>query len=421
MRRVMFRTPHPRGNPRAIILGCLVILAASSLRAQERPPAEAQPPQRFRSGIELVALDVTVVDHAGTPVDGLTPADFTVKVDGKPRRVASAQFISFHPPAPTTSAGAPAGAAPRVTAPPSTPTRGRDVFIVIDEDSLETGDGQVARLGAMALIDGLGPGDRVGIATVPRPKLNFKLSANRAVNERELAAWVPGASLEPRSKYWIGVSEAFAIASNDTGVRDKVVSRECAARGDGDPLCARDVVSEARQLAMRMHARGTITLEALKSLARALRQLEGPKTMVLVSGGLMTPESMSSFTDLESELAASQITLYALYFEKVSNNVARAGLSPTQADDDRIEEYGLENVASAAGGTILRVIGPAETYFARVATELSAAYLLGIEVEPGDRNGKPHRVEIKVQKPGLDLHGRKQYVIPAERKAPQRP
>lgn len=427
--------PHPLSRLAAPVLALLLaLLLAAGPHAQDRPqaaaqqfppqPQQTQQPETFRSGIEMVAIDVTVVDRTGTPVEGLTPADFTVTVDGKPRRVVTAQFISHHgnvgaaalaPP----PAGAPADALPNAV-PPAPPARtGRDVMIVIDEDSLDTGDGQVARRAAMSLLDGLGPADRVGLAIIPRLKMNFTLTSDRIANERALAAWVPGVYVEPKGVYRIGVAEAFAIEGNDQQVREQVVSRECGARGRTDSTCARDVVSEARQLAMRMHARATTTVQALQSLARALRQIDGPKTMVLVSGGVMTPESMSIFTALETDLAASQVTLYTLYFEKVANNPSRAGLSPTQADDDRVEEHGLDNVTAAAGGTFLRVIGPAEAYFARVATELSASYLLGIEVAAADRNGRPHRVEVKVNRRGLDVHGRKQYVIPADKKPPR--
>jgi hypothetical protein len=47
----------------------------------------------FRTGTELVLIDLTVVDWAGQPVGDLKPEDFTVTVDRKPRTVVSAQFI----------------------------------------------------------------------------------------------------------------------------------------------------------------------------------------------------------------------------------------------------------------------------------------------------------------------------------------
>jgi hypothetical protein len=49
---------------------------------------------------------------------------------------------------------------------------------------------------------------------------------------------------------------------------------------------------------------------------------------------------------------------------------------------------------------------------------MSGAYLLGIEVAPDDRDGRPHRVEVKVVRTGLEVRARKQYVIERPRPAP---
>ena len=47
----------------------------------------------FRSGVDLVTVDATVIGSDGRPVTELLPADFVVKVDGRTRRVVSAEFI----------------------------------------------------------------------------------------------------------------------------------------------------------------------------------------------------------------------------------------------------------------------------------------------------------------------------------------
>lgn len=379
---------------------------------------QAQQPDRFRSGVELVALDVSVVDRTGRPVSDLTPGDFTVTVDGRPRRVVSAHFIDhLAPPTPGTmpslppDTGRPSTAMPGVPA----PVPGRNVFIVLDEDTLETEAGMVARRAAVALLDGLSLEDRVGINTVPRLRANFTLTTDRIANRKALLDWVPGGYEEPPGQFWIGASEAFEIEGNDQITRDKVIARECGGQPAGRLAnsCAREVVQEARQLAVRLHARGTAVLDALRALGRGLRRLPGPKTLVLVSGGVYTPESNGAFKLVEEELAAAEITLYTLFFEKSEYHAGRYKLSPTIGADDRLMEDGLANVTSAAGGTFLRVVGSAEAPFGQVARALSGSYVLGIDVEAPDRDGKPHRVAITVTRAGVDVHGRKQYVIPA--------
>jgi hypothetical protein len=81
---------------------CLSLLLAArpafAQNAPETPPAQASPAEAqrpiFRGGAELVAVDVTVVDDKGKPVIGLERDEFVLEVDGKPRPLASAEFIS---------------------------------------------------------------------------------------------------------------------------------------------------------------------------------------------------------------------------------------------------------------------------------------------------------------------------------------
>jgi len=57
--------------------------------------AHAQDPPQFRSGVEVTSVDVTVVDGNGRPIADLEPGDFTVRVDGVPRRIVSAEWINL--------------------------------------------------------------------------------------------------------------------------------------------------------------------------------------------------------------------------------------------------------------------------------------------------------------------------------------
>src|SRR5512143_3019248 len=70
------------------------ILFASVLALLPAPvsPRDVQSPPVFATGVEVVAVDVSVVDGDGRPVRGLGPADFTLKVGGRARRIVSVQF-----------------------------------------------------------------------------------------------------------------------------------------------------------------------------------------------------------------------------------------------------------------------------------------------------------------------------------------
>jgi Ca-activated chloride channel homolog len=65
----------------------LYLTLAAALLAASGATTGAQAPGRFRSGVDLVALEVCVRDRDGLPLDGLGPDDFLVLDDGIPQRV----------------------------------------------------------------------------------------------------------------------------------------------------------------------------------------------------------------------------------------------------------------------------------------------------------------------------------------------
>ena len=71
-------------------LGMIVIAMAQGVVAQQQPP-------KFQSSVDVTPIDVSVVDDRGQPIQHLTPADFNVRIDGNPRRVVSAEWVSLAP------------------------------------------------------------------------------------------------------------------------------------------------------------------------------------------------------------------------------------------------------------------------------------------------------------------------------------
>jgi hypothetical protein len=71
--------------------------------------AAFQTQTQFRSGVDLIRLDVSVVDEAVNPVRDLRADDFIVKVDGAVRPVS---FARFYGPDDVSRPGAPAPAPP---------------------------------------------------------------------------------------------------------------------------------------------------------------------------------------------------------------------------------------------------------------------------------------------------------------------
>ena len=159
----------------------LTALAIASIvwvgMARQQSP---QPPTvTFRSGIDVVQLDVSVLDHDHRPVRGLTAADFTVLEDGSPQRLVA--FQAFDIPdrvIPTTEwmrEVAPDVATNRVL-------HGRLVVVVIDDMGMNRDywtTATAARVGD-TILDQLGPDD---LTAVVYTKVNNKaqnFTADRA-------------------------------------------------------------------------------------------------------------------------------------------------------------------------------------------------------------------------------------------------
>src|SRR6188508_1637673 len=140
-------------------LFCVALCAVAALAlvaAQERP---IQGPT-FRTGVDLVAVDVSVVDRNGKPVDDLLPPDFVVKIDGTTRRVVSADLVKVD---------VEYGRKPRVdkTESPSlytsnlTPPTGRRIVIAIDQVRIGPGALRPVLDAASSFLDRLTPLDQV--------------------------------------------------------------------------------------------------------------------------------------------------------------------------------------------------------------------------------------------------------------------
>ena len=105
------------------------------------------------------------------------------------------------------------------------------------------------------------------------------------------------------------------------------------------------------------------------------------------------------------------MNLYTVFLPRYNFETLLGIESPTQVEDEGLERQGIENMTSAAGGTLLEVTGDFEPALDRVAREISASYLLAVEVSAADRDGRPHRVDVKVGRKDVQIRSRRQYVI----------
>ena len=125
--------------------------------------AQAAQAPAFKSGVELVVVDVQVVDGHGYPIETLTSDAFNVTIDGHARRVVSAQLTKYAAGQTAVAAPNPAAAAsPAPSETASAPKASRIFVIAVDETSFTPLHARAAMIAASQFIDHLEPQDYVG-------------------------------------------------------------------------------------------------------------------------------------------------------------------------------------------------------------------------------------------------------------------
>ena len=373
----------------------------------------AQAPQRqpdFRSGVDLIEVDAWVVDGEGRPVPDLGSAEFAVTVGGEPRRVVEAQFIPLGPLArdrPAEPSTNPFYASNTDQSP------GRLIVLAIDEESFLFGEGRHVMQAAGAFVDTLDPADRVALLAVPQPGAYIDFTADHD-RVRRTVAGLAGRGRPPPATLNIGLFEAYQIAVyGNPGAEEEVVARVCAA-GIGVVACRQLVRAESRQIVDETRRRTDAVRRELESVLEALREVEGPKALVWVSGGFVIDGAGLTLREVERRAAAARTTLYVVMLDEPLIDLSQRELAPTPRQDRRMQEEGLLAAASLTGGRLLRAGNHPDPIFARIGAELTGYYLLGVESRPADRDPDSLEIEVAVRRAGARVRAPRTVRLPPE-------
>lgn len=365
----------------------------------------------LKSGVELIAVDVEVVGATGEPIAGLRPADFDVRLDGKARRVVSAGFVRYDASATVPAPDAPAEGSP-------VPPR-RLYLIAVDEHSFTQAAALSAVKAAGAFVDRLRPEDLVGLFAYPTGAAHVDFTTEHAQVKAALTR-IQGLFDPPRGEFHMSISEVIDITANDAQVFAKVVARECTG---GDIMCPPAVRGEAVILGGLLEGRISQTLGGLRGLIKGLAEVPERKTVVLVSGGLIAndriggrPDASGATLAVGREALHANVNLYVLHMDTSFIDAFSASApenTSTLFRDSNASARGLEMVAGAAGGAVVRVqAGTMDSAFDRVLRETSAHYVLGVAVDDADRNGRDHAIAVRVKRRGATVRSRTMVMIP---------
>src|SRR5262245_29580944 len=202
--------------PAACVGGALLLASVTAPNQQSLP--QQQSPPVFRGGVDLVALDVTVVDRDGVPVTGLTAADFTVTLAGQVRPVRALDFVTFGgtPAVEVTSASRETTNNPALAA--RTSRGGRVIVLLIDDLSAKSGQMKLLTNSAARMLASFDSGDLVGLTTSSGLGPVVNPTRDRSAVIAALASKdVMGRYDDLAAPFYIAINEAIEI---DLGIRD---------------------------------------------------------------------------------------------------------------------------------------------------------------------------------------------------------
>lgn len=405
----------------ALVGGCLLAAApaaqppspapsgqSSTAASPTQRPDEPQPPV-FKTGIDLLAVDVTVLDRRGRLVADLRPPEFTIKIDGEERRIQSFEFVTFgttaraatSPGDATVSSNAATGGGP-----------GRLIVLVVDQGHIRAGTGRSAIMAAARFLRRLNPADRVMFAAIPEPGQRVAFTTDRALIERALQRTI-GQAAPLGGLFNISLYEALSLrTSRDPFAIFSMMERECGAIRPGSierERCEREVAAEADAMVAEVFRRTGETVRALERLLLELRFVDGPKTLIFLSEALVVEGLGADIAEIGALAAAARTSIYVMLLDVPRFDVTQSEAPPTPEQDRRLETEGLDMLAGAAGGAVFRTSGSGEEVFERLVQELAGYYLLGVETTERDRDGRRHRIQVEVRRRDVQVRARREF------------
>jgi VWFA-related protein len=357
------------------------VLAAMVLEASLAVGASGQD-EPVRTGIDLVVLDFTAFDRDGNPVTNLQPDQLALRIGGRERPVKSLQFVQLGAARAPSQDETPAA---RLAPPFGTNylgEAGRALILIIENDSLRAAVARHTLDAVSEFVADLSPRDRVALVTTPRGGVLMDLTRDHA-----------------------RIRELLSTISGQASQRATDSEKSCRTRD---------------------------TLTALKGLLEGLTSSDMPKTIVFVSGGILTPRRDAPLSgppgpcELRAvhydDVGKAAIEARANFFvikadDLVIDSAANAFIDPTasrfRSSDEELA--GMESLAGVTSGMLLRFSPSDHSAFARVLRETSGYYLLAFEPDASERNGLSHRVDLASTRPDITVRLRPRVVVPKSR------
>ena len=348
----------------ARIAGVSLLMAPACLGAFAQPGANAPTIQVYS---RLTVVDVIATDQQGEPVYGLNQSDFTILEDGKPQPIRNFEEVGVRPVMPIPEM--PPNVYTNLQPPP--PSTAVNIILLDFANEAPVDSNSNVQLHASILM-----------------QHTVKLAAERAVQQM-----VPGTQVAILS-----MTNDLHILQSFTSSKPLLTAAIDAAPydldGNGDVQC------------VQSNNRNRSVLESLDQIAVSSAAIHGRKNLIWFTVGIPAitdpnqrprclPDYSLSLSHTYDQLTAAQVSIYP---------VSAIGV-------DRLggRTLSMQMVAEATGGVAYsETNNMAASVLA--AIQNGANYYSIAYIPPSQKfNGTYHRIEVKVDRPGVTLNFRKGY------------
>ena len=372
-----FSPRHPAAT------AALVCLVAGAVAAQ-KPPDPQQPV--FKSGVEIVQLDVSVLDKHRQPVRGLTAADFTILEDGKPRTIVGfSAFDIDRDSAPAT--GWMRDVPPDVATNESKESR---LFVIVMDDAMipqEPYSIQSSKKIAASIIEKLGPDDLTAVVFTGDNRKTQDFTSDKTKLLAALDKFNPGLT-------------SYRFGATSEGV---------------------DVDFWFYQSAVRTLANLADFLGDVPNRRKAVFWVSPGVPVDMVIKPPPADPRLQIWEKADEAFRRAQranVTFYPIDPTGLGGLEPFANSLPKPADRETIatkvramNDFIVATAANTGGRTVMNT-NDFEPGIKAVFEENESYYLLGFEPANSAADGKLHRLEVKVNRPDVEVRTRRGYYAP---------
>ncbi|MET0626601.1 MAG: VWA domain-containing protein [Pyrinomonadaceae bacterium] len=384
----------------------------------QTPAAGKEDEEVVRISTELVQTDVMVFDKSGKFVEGLSPEQFELKVDGRPQQIAFFERVragTVDEDAQIAAArGGSAGGRPGGGALPL--DRGRTVLFFVDDLHLSAGSTSHIRKTLLRFIEEeIGQNDEAAVISASG-QVGFlqQLTDNKAV----LRAAVGRINTRPYSvrdgqSPLMSEAHAVAIERNDTPVIDYFVDQMLRENPMlGRAMAESMVQSRARVIVQQSQMIARNTLASLESVVRGYAAVPGRKVVFFISDGFIVDDGDSTLRDhlrrISDGAARAGVVIYSLDAMGLRTGQQDAStpgtfdttgrLARTDMGEITAMQAPLHQLADETGGRALINTNALGRVVSGAIKETSVYYLLAWRPEEPAGGGAPRyrRIEVSV-------------------------